>query len=76
MEFYERETKDIIRRFMARQLSFPDCIAALDASLARFIPELQPPQLYELRDLMLKNNETVMNEMARRAQEQKGKSPL
>ena len=68
MEVYERETKDVIRRFLGHKLTFSACIAALDASLSRLIPEMQRAQLYELRDIMLANNEKVMNEMARRVQ--------
>jgi hypothetical protein len=66
MEVYERDTKEVIRRFLSRKLTFPACISALDAALARLIPHMQPAQLYELRDLMLANNNTVMAEMARR----------
>ena len=66
MEVYERETKEVIRRFLSRKLTFPACIAALDAALASLIPHMQPAQLFELRDLMLTNNATVMEEMARR----------
>ena len=40
MEVYERETAEIIKRFLARRLTFPKCIAALDAALAGLIPEL------------------------------------
>ena len=67
MEVYERETKETIRRFLAHKIAFPACIAALDAALARLIPHVQPAQLYDLRDLMLANNNTVMDEMARRS---------
>ena len=67
VEAYERETKDVIRRFLGHKLTFPGCIAALDAALARLIPHMQPAQLYELRDLMLANNSRVMEEMAHRA---------
>ena len=66
MEVCERETKETIRRFLAHKITFPDCISALDASLASLIPHMMPAQLYELRDLMLANNATVMEEMARR----------
>jgi len=63
---YEQETREIMRRFLAGKLSFPDCIAALDAALAGLIPNLELEQLHDLRALMLVNNEQVMNEMARR----------
>ena len=67
MEVYKRETEEVIRRFLARKITFPACIAALDAALARAIPHLLPIQLDELRDVMLANNAKVMEEMARRA---------
>lgn len=72
MEVYERETKDVIRRFLSRKLTFPACIAALDAALAGLIPHVQPAQLNELRALMLANNNRVMEEMAHRAASQTG----
>jgi hypothetical protein len=67
MEVYKRETREVIRRFLLRQISFPNCIAALDAALAGLLPRLQPEQLDEVRAVMLSNNETVMAEMARRS---------
>jgi len=72
VEVYERETKDVIRRFLSRKLTFPACIAALDAALAGLIPHVQPAQLNELRALMLANNNRVMEEMAHRAASQTG----
>ena len=66
MEAYERETRKVIKRFLSRKLSFPDCIAALDAALAALIPELSGEQIEYLRALMLANNEIVMKEMERR----------
>jgi len=63
MEVYKAETREVIRRFLLRQLSFPNCIAALDAALAGVLPELQPEQLDEVRAVMLANNATVMEEM-------------
>jgi hypothetical protein len=66
MEAYECETNEIVVSFLARRLSFPDCIAALDAALADLIPRLHDGQLPRLRIVLLANNETVMKEMARR----------
>jgi len=67
MEAYERETEEIIKSFLARTLSFPDCIAALDAALADVIPRLEDGQLpCRLRIVMVANNEVVMKEMGRR----------
>ena len=66
MEGYRAETEEILRRFLERQISFPDCIALLDAALAELIPTLATGQIESLRPIMLANNQTVMEEMARR----------
>jgi hypothetical protein len=66
VEPYRRETREVIERFLRGELSFPDCIAALDAALAELIPRLSGEQLAPLRALMLANNEIVMKEMERR----------
>jgi len=66
MEVYERETQEIIKRFLDRRLSFPECIAALDAALAGLIPRLTGEELPRLRIVILANNEIVMKEMERR----------
>jgi hypothetical protein len=67
VEVYKSETREVIRRFCLRQLSFPNCIAALDAALAGVLPRLQPEQLGEVRGVMLANNDLVMKEMASRS---------
>jgi hypothetical protein len=67
METYERETQAVIDRFLRRKLSFPECIAALDAALAAFIPTLQGGEITRLRVVMLANNAVVMKEMERRS---------
>lgn len=66
MEAYRAETEEILRRLFVREVSFPDCIAALDDALARLIPRLASGQMEPLRAIVLANNETVMEEMARR----------
>ena len=66
MEVYKRETQEVIRRFLARRLSFPQCIATLDAALAGLVPRLAGEELMNLRAVMLANNEIVMKEMERR----------
>ena len=67
MEIYKRETRKVIQRFLKHRLSFPNCVAALDAALADFIPRLDGlEQLATLRAVMLANNEIVMKEMERR----------
>ena len=67
MEIYKRETRKVIQRFLKHRLSFPNCVAALDAALADFIPRLDGlEQLATLLAVMLANNEIVMKEMERR----------
>lgn len=66
MEVYERETSEILKRFLEQRLSFAECIAALDAALAAFIPSLNGDEIPRLRVVMLANNESVMKEMERR----------
>jgi len=66
MELYERETQNVVERFLGHTLSFPDCIAALDVALADLIPRLNGEQIARLRIVMLANNEIVTKEMARR----------
>jgi hypothetical protein len=68
MEIYKRETRDLVNRFLLRQLSFPDCISALDSALAGLIPRLRPEDLPALREVIMANNERVMKEMERRGQ--------
>ena len=66
MEVYKKETREVVRRFLVNQLSFPQCVAGLDAALAGLLPKLNPEQFDEVRAIMLANNDTVMDEMARR----------
>ena len=68
MKVYESETKEVIRRFLANELSFPECIAALDSALAGLVPRLSGEEITRLRIVMLANNEIVMREMQRRDQ--------
>jgi hypothetical protein len=76
MKVYKAETREIVRRFLARKVSFPNCIAALDAALAALIrrpltaaqmtQRSGSPDMSEIRAVMLANNETIMDEMTRR----------
>ncbi len=74
MEVYKSETKEVLSRFLGRRLSFPDCIAALDAALAGLLPRLRADELPALRELMMANNDIVMKEMERRGQRKKAKA--
>jgi hypothetical protein len=53
VKVYERETREIIRRFLIRQLSFPNCIAALDDALADVLPRLSPEEIEKVRAVAL-----------------------
>ena len=66
MEVYKSETREVIKRFLARRLNFPQCIAALDAALADLNSRLTVEEIAPLRTLVLGNNEIVMKEMMRR----------
>ena len=74
MEVFKAETREVLSRFLRRRLSFPDCIAALDAALAGVLPRLQPSELPALREVMLANNDIVMKEMERREQSRKAQT--
>lgn len=76
MEVYKSETREVLNRFRGHRLTFPACIAALDAALAGLLPRLRPDELPALRELMMANNDIVMQEMERRAQRKKAKAPL
>jgi hypothetical protein len=69
VEVYKQETRELIRRFLMRQLSLPNCVAGLDAALAGLLLKLQANQLDEVRAVMRANNHQIMAEMASRSQE-------
>jgi CRP/FNR family cyclic AMP-dependent transcriptional regulator len=66
MEVYKRETREVIKRFLGHRISFPACVAALDAAFADLMPRLTGEQFAPLRALILENNNMVMKEMERR----------
>jgi CRP-like cAMP-binding protein len=66
MEIYQRETQQVIKRFLKRRLSFPQCVAALDALLTDLVQRISGQKIAPLRALILANNEIVMKEMERR----------
>ena len=77
MEVYVSETREIIRRFLNYTLSFPECIAALDAALAKLLPRLTGDQIPRLRAVMMANNAAVTKEMERRGSlDKKPKKPI
>ena len=65
------KVQEIVNRFLGHRLTFPACIAALDAALAGLVSKLKPDQLPELRAVMLANNASVMTEMEKRERARK-----
>jgi CRP/FNR family transcriptional regulator, cyclic AMP receptor protein len=66
MDVYKSETREAIKRFLERRISFLDCIAALNAALADLTPRLTAEQMAPLDALMSENNDIVMKELERR----------
>ncbi len=68
MEVYKRETRKLVQRFLKDQITFTECIHALDASLADLVSStrFKGEDLPELRLIIMANNETVMKELERR----------
>jgi hypothetical protein len=66
MEVHKRECREILNRFLANRISFPECVCQLDAALADLIPRMLPEEIAVLRPLMLDNNAVLMKEMERR----------
>lgn len=66
MQVYRTETREIVRRFLRHKISFPECIAALDAAVAALMPRLKGEDIPKLHIEMPANNEVVMKEMERR----------
>ena len=66
MEAYKSETQTIIERFLFRQITFPECISALDTALTNLIPRLKGEHIASLRAHILDNNTLIMQEMERR----------
>jgi len=67
MNVFKRETKEVVDSFLLHQISFAECLIALDDALARLMRRSPKENSSVLRDLMLANNALVMREMERRA---------
>ncbi len=69
MEVYRRETLRIIKLFLDGDISFAECISALDEALAAVFPPPTSEELDSLRALARWNRQIVRMEMARRRSE-------
>jgi len=74
LDAYKRETGEAIALFLDDKLSFPDCMSALEAALAHLIPTLKREHYSAIRALVLENNEIVMKEMERRANQRRAET--
>jgi hypothetical protein len=66
MRAYEQRTREIVSRFICHRLTFPACIAALDAELSDLVSRLKDEHLPALRIMMLANLARVNFEMEQR----------
>jgi hypothetical protein len=73
MEAYRLETRNILRRYFTGEITYPACVAALDAALAGLLPRLQPEDLNETKSICDANN-AVLADLKR--QHRRGYSPL
>lgn len=72
MKVYRRETSDIVRRFLAHQIDYRECIASLDAALASAVLRTDVKNMAGIRGASLINNNIIIKEMQRRGQIVKG----
>ncbi len=66
MEAYKRETQRVIQMFLEHEITFNECLYALDAALGDLLPVLRVEQRASLHDLILANEEIVTRERERR----------
>lgn len=66
MEVYRRETLHIIELFLDYQISFAECISALDEALDAVFPPPTSEELDSLLALAQWNRQIVMTEFERR----------
>jgi hypothetical protein len=66
MKDFKLETSFILKRFLERQIDFPQYVVERDASLARAMPRFTDSDTPQLRVLLMEMNESVMEEMLRR----------
>ncbi len=65
MEVYKRETQRVIQMFLNHEITFNECLSALDVALGALLPTLRVEQRASLHDLILANEEIVMRERER-----------
>ncbi len=68
MNVYKAECTEIMRRFLAKQISWDDCVAALNSGLIGVMPEVTINNVSEVRAVVLFNEQLMSGEMERRGQ--------
>jgi len=68
MNVYKAECAEIMRRFLAKQISRDDCVAALHAGFIGVMPEVTANDVSEVRTIVLFNERVIIDEMERRGQ--------
>jgi len=66
LEAYERRSRELIELFLARSISYSDCMADLKTAFGSVITKVTGKELLAVTVLAMKNQETVMKEMQRR----------
>jgi hypothetical protein len=74
MEIYRKQTQKTLKRFLDREITFPECVSGLDHALAKLIQRGRAENLPAIREVMLANNETVMKEMEKREKQRKAQA--
>ena len=66
MEVYKAEAREIIRRFVERQITHQQCVAALDIALAGVFPRLTVADLATIQAEHDTNYQKIEAELKRR----------
>jgi hypothetical protein len=59
VELYKSECQEMLRRFLAHQLSYEQCVAALDAAISDVAPRLTSEQPASLREFTTGNRDII-----------------
>ena len=66
MGVYRQEIREVLRRFMAHELSYAECVSMLNAALDGVIRDLEAEDLPALRSLLTSTDEQLKLEVERR----------
>lgn len=66
MQTYRIETSEILRQFIADEITHGECFVGLDVAFAALVPRLTDDQIEPVRNIFLANIEAVERELKRR----------